>query len=378
MISIKSKAFRPKTHRTGANLNFIKTIVSTSISFLLGLISYISFNLRDENFQGTGWLPRIMNVTLNIKDEHVQPNITEQKKCIERTFANTLLVIGFGAPSEYESIPLFELLYKKVFIHRLYCGSVNLQNQTEINILVVDTRNGAFLYECLRKAMDKYTSFTGYLYIGEDILINYWNMLNLDLGKIWEDGSLQQGPVLYEQSSGAWEWFQSPWGRQAMEKVFEYFVELNYYDNRKAKQNQGDWVPYWDVSQSLNKWLWNGKGSYACYSSNKSIVYIPRPYAPIFANISKHFRASGVRQEIALPSIIRLITLEKLNQKLTSVEINQENRKIFLDERSTLMDASQQSHMIAITGNRKERREILNHLRLKEYAVGRFLEYKQC
>ena len=52
-------------------------------------------------------------------------------------FANTLLVIGFGAPSEYESIPLFELLYKKVFVHRLYCGATRLQNQTEIDMLVV-------------------------------------------------------------------------------------------------------------------------------------------------------------------------------------------------------------------------------------------------
>ena len=44
------------------------------------------------------------------------------------------------------------------------------------------------------------------------------------------------GPILYRQPEpGTWEWFHSPWGKQAMEKVFEYFVELNYYDTRKSK-----------------------------------------------------------------------------------------------------------------------------------------------
>ena len=187
------------------------------------------------------------------------------------------------------------------------------------------------------------------------------------------------GPILYRQPEpGTWEWFHSPWGKQAMEKVFEYFVELNYYDTRKSKQSEGEWVPDWNVGQALNTWLWNGGGEYMCYSSNKSVVYIPRTYATLFSNISKHFRASGVRQEIAMASIVRLLTLRQSNVKLTSAEINPENRKHFLERRSTLVEASQDSHLIAIKGSRKERRAILNHLRLKEYAVGRFLEYKQC
>ena len=298
-------------------------------------------------------------------------------KCVHK-FNQTLLIIAFGAASEYESIPLFEMLYKKAFLNRIYCGSVPLNNQNEINVKVVDTKYGAFLYDCLTEVMKTYTNFTGYLFIGEEVLLNYWNMVELDLERIWEDADTQVGPILYEQTLNLWEWWQSPWGVRAMEKVYEYLIELNYYENRRSKLTQGNWVPNWDAGQALNAWLWNGNGEFSCYWTNKSVAYIPRAYSELFLNISKHFRHSGVRHGIAIPSLIRLMTLEEEILKLTSSEIDQENFEEFLKNRDKLTLASQQKHIISINRDRKERRYILNDLRLKEYAVGKFLEYSQC
>ena len=226
--------------------------------------------------------------------------------------------------------------------------------------------------------MKSYQNYSGYLFVGEDVLLNYWNLVGLDLSKIWEDNTIKKGPYLYEQNTEVWEWWQSPWGVRAMEKVYEYFVELNYYDNRKAKLTQGERTADWDAGQSLNKWLWNGKGEFACYWTNLSIVYIPLSYSQLYLNITKHFRASGVRHGIAIPTVTRLITLESESVKLSSTEINNDNKEDFLKKRHLLNEASAATHLVFINGNRKQRRAVLNDLRLKEYAVGKFLEYRNC
>ena len=50
-------------------------------------------------------------------------------------------------------------------------------------------------------------------------------------------------------------------------------------------------------------------------------------------------------------------------------------KKVFLKKRHLLDEASAATHLVFINGNRKQRRAVLNDLRLKEYAVGKFLEY---
>ncbi|XP_057300854.1 uncharacterized protein LOC130635518 [Hydractinia symbiolongicarpus] len=360
-----------------AFINFLYIVLGLSFvsTLIMMLKEFHNFgsNWNPQKFIHPRWLRHFVNMT------YEQNNIVSpDSPCFQNKFQNILLIVSFGAVSEYESIPLFELLYKKAFTNRIYCGASSLPNQTEITILPVDTKYGAFLYDCLDKAIKTYTNYSGYLFIGEDVLLNYWNVANLDQNKIWEDDSIKQGPVLYEQNTDSWEWWQSPWGSRAMEKVYEYLIELNYYDNRKAKLTQGDWKPAWDAGQSLNKWLWNGGGEYACYWTNRSVFYIPQSYSQLYVNISKHFRASGVRHNIAIPTVTRLVTLASESIKLRSLGITENNRGELLSKRELLVQASDKSHFIYIDGNRKERRAILNNLRLKEYAVGKFLQYRRC
>lgn len=355
-------------------------IIVYLLFFYLEYEKYKTENWYNHKFVPPKWLRHIVNKTgftfENTPMKELDVNIT--RRCYKKQFEEVLLIIGFGALTEYESIPLFELLYKKTFKNRLYCGISSLPNQTEINFLVTDTRYGAFLYDCLDKAMKTHTSYKGYFFIGEEVLLNYWNMKDFDMNKIWEDNNIKHGPTLYEQNKEYWEWWESPWGVRAMEKVYEYFIELNYYDNRKAKLTQGEWAPDWDAGQSLNKWIWNGEGEFKCYWTNRTVLYIPKKYSQLYLNISKHFRASGVRHGITIPSVTRLITLASSNVKLRSAEINENNRNQFLTNRDYLNIASEENDIIYIKGTRKERRTVLNDLRMKEYAVGKFLEYRHC
>lgn len=300
--------------------------------------------------------------------------------CANDSFDRTLLIVAFGAITELESIPLFELLYKKVFKNRLYCGPKTPSNTSNEQFLfmVVNTRYGAFLYDCLTMVVKTHTNYTGYFFMGEETLLNYWNIRNFDQNQIWTSERVQTGPDLYGEIETSMEWWPSPWGMQAVEKVFEYFTDLNYYNNRKTKLTDGQWTPPWDVAQVLNKWLWNGKGVFRTYWTDQTFVYLPQPYVNLYVNVSKHVRSSGVRHGIALPLILRMMILKNSMVVLKSGVVNRDKNDEVLEKRNQLRLLAVENALIHLNGTRKERREILNHLRLKEFAVGKFLEYSRC
>ena len=217
-------------------------------------------------------------------------------------------------------------------------------------MIVVNTRNGAFLYECLSQAVTKYPNFTGYLFVAEEVLLNYWNLMNYDKNKIWQDADVINGPTLYSGTPDNWEWWASPWGMRAIEKAFEYLVERNYGDIRKSKLSEGDWNAEWDINNVLNAWIWNGRGQYKAFWVNKSIIHIPRRHIPIYSKLAKIFRQSGVRHALALPTIMRLLELEEYSVKLYGVAINYLNGS---QDRESLSDAAQSKDFIYVTGGIK-------------------------
>ena len=346
-------------------------------SLILLLCYILEFNRRYAS------LPIPLRRRHHVFNQSAEFGITLKDTCpSSHHFDTILLIVAFGATSEIESIPLFELLYKSSFKHRLYCGPDAWSNKStdSFSFLTVNTRHGAFLYDCMSEALRMHRNYSGYLFLGEDILLNYWNMLNLDMTRIWEGKGTKPGPDLYGQvyDNKVFEWWPSPWGMQAVEKLYEYFVELNYYDNRKQKLTDGRWMPTWDVLQALNTWLWNGGGKYRTYWTEQSLVYLPAKFMNVYLNITKHARSSGIRQGIAHPLIIRMLQLKSSIISLKTGTVNSNTRQEIMDNREKLKELSMDYKVIHLKGTRKQRREILNHLTLKEYAVGKFLQYSSC
>ena len=299
--------------------------------------------------------------------------------CLRDVFRDILLVVALGMSYEYESIPLFELLYKGGFENRIYCGPSQISNETDFKIDIVDTRNGGFLYECLTYTLRTYPNYTGYIFTAEEILFNYWKFSDYDKTRIWQDTSVEKGPAIYSQTWDDWEWWASPWGMRALEKSYEYIVERNYGNNRKSKLSQGEWQPEWDTNNALNSWLWNGKGDYHAYWINRTILYLPQHYAETFLHLARIFRSSGVRHAIAMPTIMRLLDLDSRSLKLKGDLINKDNSSSSLiSDRTLLMNASESYDFMYVRGGRRERRVILNDLKLKEFAMGKFLLYDKC
>ena len=318
-----------------------------------------------------------------IKKRKKEKERTAQKpfECLTEHFKDVLFVAAFGSMSDFESLPLYEITYKKVFRNRVYCGPDYLNGQTsfeEARFLKQNTRFGAFLYDCLTRVSKEYTNYTGYIFVPENVLINPRRLASLDKNHIWESDQAKSGPVLYGQVDDTLEWWSSPWGMQAVEKLFEFLVELSYYNSRKAKMTDGQWTPGWDVHQMLNRWLWNGKGEYRTYWSKETFLYLPAKYSSLYLNVTKHMRPSGVRQEIALPTIAKMLELDSFTQKLSTKLVDESNTKI-LDDRDLFQEAIDTHELVyASEKMRKKRRELLNHLTFKEYGVGQFLKYNHC
>ena len=315
------------------------------------------------------------------RDNNSVTKVKESIHCLTEHFKDVLFIAAFGSMSDFESLPLYEITYKKVFRNRVYCGPDYLNGQTsfeEASFLKQNTRFGAFLYDCLTRVTKEYRNFTGYIFVPENVLINPRRLASLNKYHIWESDQAKQGPVLYGQVDNTLEWWSSPWGMQAVEKLFEYLSELNYYNNRKTKMTDGRWIPDWDVHQMLNRWLWNGVGEYRTYWSKETFLYLPAKYSSLYLNATRHMRPSGVRQEIALPTITKMLELGSLTEKLSSKLVKESNPSL-LDDRDLFREAIETHDLVYASGKmRKDRRKLLNHLTFKEYGVGQFLKYNHC
>ena len=304
-----------------------------------------------------------------------------KEECLTSHFNNVLLVVGLGSMSDFESLPLYEIAYKKVFRNRVYCGPDFLSGEITFDgalFLKQNTRYGAFLYDCLTLALREHANYTGFIFVPENVLVNPKRLAFMNKNKIWVSNQTKPGPVLYEQTDTSLEWWSSPWGMQAIEKLFEYLVELSYYNRRKNKMTDGLWTSDWDTHQLLNRWLWNGKGEYRTYWSNETFLYLPARYSSLYLNATKHMRPSGVRQEIALPTIVKMLELDSNTQTVSAKLIEDSNSHI-LDNRDQFRASIEEHGLLYASGKlRKDRRKLLNHMMFKEYGVGQFLKYNHC
>jgi len=113
-------------------------------------------------------------------------------------FPDTLLVVTFNFP-HYENIWLLDLIYRPHYPNIVYCGekvsalealtnSSNFLANGVKDLTVVNTLNinkGYHLYECALRAIDMKYSVNGYLVVSDDILLNFWNIGQLNPNEMW-------------------------------------------------------------------------------------------------------------------------------------------------------------------------------------------------
>lgn len=243
---------------------------------------------------------------------------------------NVLLIISY-VDITVEKIAAINDLYSDRFPNILFCGSKTLEISSKTKILVLHLLRGMTAYSCVAGAIQSYPNYKGYLFIKSDVLVNFWRLSELDITRIWQTPTLS-GQAMFEQSRDPWIWWYTPWGLKACEKAYKRIIFLNSLNKKMSKNiNDVDSKTTWEIENSLNALLWNGRGRYLCYRSDANIFYIPSKYANEFEKMSRIFADYRVFMDIAVSTIIAMLELKEKNVILSGEDLGM----IFGEERVT-------------------------------------------
>lgn len=221
----------------------------------------------------------------------------------------------------YDSIPLLERLYRHRFPHIVYCGPTKPLEDPKYKMIVIPMLHGVTAYECLSTAIRTQPQFTGYLFIRNDLFLNFWTISNFNRSRIWESSDQLGNQVMFEQPRDSWIWWYTPWGLKACEEAYKDLIYLNEGQKRAIIDSNGQEESSWDVENTLNALLWNGRGLNMCYRGFSNLFYIPSEQAMAFEKLSAVFQKHQVYMEIAVPTMIKMLDLTDKSERLSGVDI---------------------------------------------------------
>ncbi len=192
----------------------------------------------------------------------------------------------------YESIPILLSLYKGAFPNIYFCGT---NSSTIYPVHKLPIYKGYFAYECISEAMFQHNNYTGYLFLMDDVLLNFWTLQGLDTNRLWE-GPKQPVKVGHYAPPTRWYWWRSRWGRVNCQKAFDEIVFM--------RDNPDDIAIASDLLSNLRQ---NGAGRFRCHRGRSDIFYIPKRLSNEFIILSSVFRKHEVFLEIAVPTIFRFL-----------------------------------------------------------------------
>ena len=199
-----------------------------------------------------------------------------------------LLIIIFNRPHFYGNIPFLKSLYKDVFKHIVFYGPPPVVPEVRSSL---DLSGGFFQQVTAVRAMKDYPNFDGYLWIGDDVWLNYPQLLSqMDLNKIWLNPKNQTNYIEPHK------YINTGWGNWAA--GFGLPALRNHYAS----------IPHKFLQQT----------KYAFGEENKviksfsDVVYVPQRFVADFITVASLL--PDVIFEIAIPTALHLISKKEDHQ----------------------------------------------------------------
>jgi len=122
-------------------------------------------------------------------------------------FPSTLLIVTFNF-QWYQNIWLLDLIYRPHYPNIVYCGELELSDFGILQKLLASDefvaagvkrftfvrtlkiQQGSYLYECALRVIDMKFSVTGYVVVGDDVLLNYWSTVTLNPNEMWTQNKI--------------------------------------------------------------------------------------------------------------------------------------------------------------------------------------------
>lgn len=223
---------------------------------------------------------------------------------MKNIFHHVLLVIIFNYPI-YSNVPVLKSFYEPAFPNIILCGP---EASPEYGVLEVNITKGYFGYDCLSTAIQERPKFEGYLYVNDDMIVNYWNLVGRDINRIWE-GAREPITVGAYGPPNKWYWWHSRWG---IERCNEAFKEISASILEKSESSVR-------LKNALDILKLNGEGKYFCSRGRSDIFYLPRKFQEMFTQLSTVFRKHNVFHEIALPTIATMLALSSRFERIHGI-----------------------------------------------------------
>ncbi|KAL4607975.1 hypothetical protein ACB092_09G214500 [Castanea dentata] len=185
-----------------------------------------------------------------------------------KNFGNVVLIMFCNGPVERTALE-WRLLYGRIF------KTVIILSGAKNPDLAVEQGQWGQLYKHLPKIFDRYTSAEGFLFLQDDTILNYWNLLQADRSKLWIANKVSKSWTTVS-TNGNSDWFS----KQAdMVKKVVGMMQAHFQVNYKESITD---------SQSI-----------AIYSSE--VFYIPRRFVADYVELVNLVGGLEIHQKVAIP-----------------------------------------------------------------------------
>lgn len=221
------------------------------------------------------------------------------KRPVKHDLSNILLAINFNHP-HYSNIPILKKLYKHVFPHHVFCGPVP-DPKKKYKIIVVAQpvmQRGYYGYQCLALAIRKRPGFAGYLYLNDDMIVNWWMFLSLDKSRIWTGSLVKMAESTQVGVAAKTKWWKRA---ESARRCTEAFLEI--------ETERGE--------EFVKQYYRNTDNERVCVNAWSDIFYVPAELSEKFVLVSTIFYDHLVFVEAAVQ-----MTLFYLDDKTNFVKLN--------------------------------------------------------
>ena len=207
-------------------------------------------------------------------------------------FPDILLALNFNHP-HYESLPTLIKYYKPLFPNYILCGPEMDKGGYQIVVIHQPGEYGSYGSQCVVEAIRRRPGYSGYFYISDDMIVNWWNFYKLDKTKIWFPSPYKLGEhkMLPTKPNAIW------WTILAcLERCSQIFLEM-----------ESD--PTLLAFNATKIYLENVGGRRVCSNALSDILYIPGKLAENYEIIAQKFYDHRVFHEVTTP--MSMLMLDK-------------------------------------------------------------------
>ena len=205
-------------------------------------------------------------------------------------FPDIVLALNFNHP-HYGSLPTLIQYYKPLFPTYIVCGPEVDKDGSPIVVIEQPGEYGSYGSQCVVEAIRRKPGYSGYFYVSDDMIINWWNFFKLDKTKIWfpEPYKLGEHKMSPAKADSIW------WKRAAcLERCSQVFFEMES-DPTMLELN------------ATKIYLENVGARRVCSNALSDIVYIPGRLAKSYQIIAQKFYDHRVFLEVTTPTTMLMV-----------------------------------------------------------------------